>query len=254
MIRVRLVILALLSLPRVAHAFGEEGAFDPRVLITGAQTPPKSTGPARWALELSQRTSAPARLQPSVVRASDPKIVDGPFLYWSSREAAAPLTSTEIANLRRFFSLGGVLFIDDSGVNENGQPGPFAASSRREIARVLPETTPIALSPDHVLFRTFYLLRKPMGRVVSASPFEVIMRGGNVQVIFGSIDLAGALARTAMGGWESPLTPGGEMQREQAVRLAINIAMYVLCTNYKDDQVHAPFLMRRRTRLPFGMP
>jgi hypothetical protein len=26
----------------------------------------------------------------------------------------------------------------------------------------------------------------------------------------------------------------------------VNIAMYVLCTNYKDDQVHAPFLMRRR--------
>jgi hypothetical protein len=30
------------------------------------------------------------------------------------------------------------------------------------------------------------------------------------------------------------------------VRLAVNIAMYVLCSNYKDDQVHAPFLMRRR--------
>ena len=24
------------------------------------------------------------------------------------------------------------------------------------------------------------------------------------------------------------------------------LAMYVLCSNYKDDQVHAPFLMRRR--------
>jgi hypothetical protein len=23
--------------------------------------------------------------------------------------------------------------------------------------------------------------------------------------------------------------------------------MYVLCSNYKDDQVHAPFLMRRRS-------
>jgi hypothetical protein len=26
----------------------------------------------------------------------------------------------------------------------------------------------------------------------------------------------------------------------------VNVAMYVLCSNYKDDQVHAPFLMRRR--------
>jgi hypothetical protein len=43
-----------------------------------------------------------------------------------------------------------------------------------------------------------------------------------------------------------PAVPGGEPQREQAIRLAINIAMYVLCSNYKDDQVHAQFLMRRR--------
>jgi len=40
--------------------------------------------------------------------------------------------------------------------------------------------------------------------------------------------------------------PNGDGQREHAVRLAVNIAMYVLCSNYKDDQVHAPFLMRRR--------
>jgi hypothetical protein len=39
--------------------------------------------------------------------------------------------------------------------------------------------------------------------------------------------------------------PGGEIQREHAVRLAVNIAMYVLCSNYKDDQVHAPFLLQR---------
>jgi hypothetical protein len=46
--------------------------------------------------------------------------------------------------------------------------------------------------------------------------------------------------------WEQAVTPGGDVQREHAVRLAVNIAMYVLCSNYKDDQVHAPFLMRRR--------
>ena len=47
--------------------------------------------------------------------------------------------------------------------------------------------------------------------------------------------------------WERSVVPGGDLQRERAIRLAVNIAMYVLCSNYKDDQVHAPFLMRRRT-------
>ena len=44
-----------------------------------------------------------------------------------------------------------------------------------------------------------------------------------------------------------PITPGTDpLQREKATRFAINISMYVLCSTYKDDQVHAPFLMRRR--------
>ena len=46
------------------------------------------------------------------------------------------------------------------------------------------------------------------------------------------------------------VVPGGELQREHATRLAVNVAMYVLCSNYKDDQVHAPFLMRRRSSEP----
>ena len=40
-----------------------------------------------------------------------------------------------------------------------------------------------------------------------------------------------------------------QTQRELAQRLAINLAMYVLCLDYKDDQVHAEELMRRRGRL-----
>jgi hypothetical protein len=79
---------------------------------------------------------------------------------------------------------------------------------------------------------------------------QALVRGGEAQVIFTGDDLGGALARGASGLWEAPVVPGGDLQREHAIRLAVNIAMYVLCTNYKDDQVHAPFLMRRRAMAP----
>ena len=65
-------------------------------------------------------------------------------------------------------------------------------------------------------------------------------------MIFSKHDLLGALARGAGDVHPLNVTPGGEIQRQHAIRLAVNIAMYVLCSNYKDDQVHAPFLMRRR--------
>ncbi|MGH7295099.1 MAG: DUF4159 domain-containing protein, partial [Polyangiaceae bacterium] len=158
----------------------------------------------------------------------------------------APLTSAEIGGLRRFFGLGGVMLVDDAAAGNAGEPSAFARSAQREIARVLPDSTPVMLGTDHVLFRTFYLLRRAEGRVLGTPSVEAIVRGGQAQVIFSEHDIGGALARGASGMWEQPVVPGGDVQREHAIRFAVNIAEYVLCSNYKDDQVHAPFLMRRR--------
>ncbi len=238
-------VLALAAPP--VGAFGDVGAFDPRILLTGSQTrPAHASAPSRWAWELVQRTSAPARLHPSVVHADDAAIVDGPFLYWSGDTEVAPLTSAEIAGLRRFFALGGVLLADDAAPGDRGAPGAFGLSARREIARVLTDSATIAIGVNHVVFRSFYFLRRPEGRVEGPPSLDAIVRGGQAQVLFAENDLGGALARGASGAWEQAVVPGGETQREYAIRLAVNIAMYVLCSNYKDDQVHAPYLMRRR--------
>ena len=70
-------------------------------------------------------------------------------------------------------------------------------------------------------------------------------------MVFLAHDLLGGLAVDPSGMPAFAATPGGETQREQVRRLAVNLGMYVLCSNYKDDQVHAPFLMRRRGR---GLP
>lgn len=233
--------------PSPARAFGDVGAFDPRVLLTGSQSAPAHpSAPARWSAELIQRTSAPARLHPSVVHADDASIVDAPFLYWSGDTEIEALTNAEISGLRRFFSLGGVLLVDDAAPGAEGEPSAFGHSARREIARVLPDSARIPIGADHVVFRTFYFLSRAEGRIEGPATLEGIARGGQVQVLFAEHDLGGALARGASGAWEQPVLPGGDRQREHGIRLAVNIAMYVLCSNYKDDQVHAPFLMRRR--------
>jgi hypothetical protein len=242
-----LAVLLGLLLPRPARAFGDSGGFDPRVLLTGSQVATAhASAPERWAWELVQRTSAPARLRPSVVRADEPAIVEGPFLYWSGDLQVAPLTAAEIAGLRRFFALGGILLADDAAPGDRGEPGAFGRSARREIARVLPDSDPIPIGPEHVIFRSFYLLRRAEGRVAGRPTLDAVVRGGKARVLFSEHDLGGALARGASGMWEQPVLPGGDVQREHAIRLAVNVAMYVLCSNYKDDQVHAPFLMRRR--------
>jgi hypothetical protein len=238
------MVAALLAKPRRAAAFGEEGAFNPRPLLTGrsAFTGVRSTAPARWSHELIDRTSAPARLAPAPVRADDDALWSEPFAYFLGDGPVMPFTDSEIAHLRRFFAEGGVLFVDDSAP----ETGVFLRDAKRELSRVLPDAAPIPIGTEHVIFRSFYFIRRPYGRVEGPPKLEAIVRGGNAQVIFSSHDLAGALAQSPTGLSPVPVVPGDEMQRERAIRLAVNIAMYVLCSNYKDDQVHAPFLMRRR--------
>ena len=230
--------------PRKARAFGEDGAFNPRPLLTGRATfeGVRATAPSRWSRELVNRTSAPARLGPQPVRADDDALWAEPFAYFAGDAALAPFTDAEIAHLRRFFAEGGVLFVDDAAP----ETGVFTRDAKRELARVLPDAAPIVLGTEHVVFRTFYFIRRPYGRVEGPPKLEAIVRGGNAQVLFSAHDLGGALAQSAGGIWSVPVSPGGEIQRERAIRLAVNVAMYVLCSNYKDDQVHAPFLMRRR--------
>jgi hypothetical protein len=236
--------LATASVAGRAHAFGEEGAFHPRVVLTGNTKweGVRTTGPARWSEELARRTSAPARLRPTTVRADALDLMADPFAIWTGAGEPAALTPREVANLRRFLLLGGVLFVDD----QEPVSGAFGRAARREIARVVPDQTPIAIGPENVVFRSFYLLRRAVGRVAGPPKLDAIVRGGAVQVLFGKHDLLGALASGEGGVPSMSIEGGSEAQREEAIRLAVNVAMYVLCSNYKDDQVHAEHLMRRR--------
>jgi hypothetical protein len=234
---------------RRARAFGDEGAFEPKVLLAGGVTgPARSTAPARWSVEVEKRTSAPAKGSPRLVKATDPALLDGPFAYWSGSSSLSPLSGAEIAGLRQFFALGGVLVVDDA----DPDAGAFGKDAKREIARVIPDLPVVTIPPDHVIFRTFYLLKpaRPWGRREGTPTASAIMKAGEVRVLFLAHDLGGALAKNALGTWEMSVEPGGDVQREQAVRWAVNIALYVLTTNYKDDAVHGKFLLERRAKKP----
>jgi hypothetical protein len=240
--------MAALAVPRDARAFGEEGAFNPRVLLTGNAKweGVRTTAPARWSAELIGRTSAPARQAPGTVRADDPLLLAEPFALWGGEGDVPPLTDREVSGLTRFIALGGVLFVDDFAPEE----GTFLRAAKREIRRVVPEGSPIPIGPENVVFKSFYLIPRAVGRVEGPPKLEAIVRGGVPQVIMSAHDLTGALARGASGTHPIQVTPGGETQRERAVRLAVNVAMYVLCSTYKDDRVHETFLKRRRTVEP----
>ena len=204
----------IVALPRPARAFGDVGAFDPRVLLVGGVT-----GGARMRARpragrgsSSSARARPARLKPTQVRADDPAVVDAPFL-WLSGDSAARSRS------RRRRSPGSGSSSRSAASCWSTTPAspttarraPSDGRAREQIARVLPDTSPIALGQEHVIFKTFYLLRRAEGRVAGPKTLEAIVRGGQVQVVFSSHDLGGALARGATGAWENPVVPGGDV-------------------------------------------
>jgi Domain of unknown function (DUF4159) len=239
-----LVLCALAPVfARRAHALGPSSLFDVRsVDYSGGNADPRHSAPRRLAWEIRKRTSIDTRLDPSRVRLDDPSVFDAPFLYWTGDAAFPPLSDAEIQGLRRFLTFGGTVLIDDAAPETDA----FDASIRRELARALPDHPLRALPADHTLYRAFYLLSRPEGRVPGPDHLESVDLGGRAAVLYSRHDLGGAWARDNLGSWEYSVVPGGDAQRERAIRLGVNIAMYTLCLDYKDDQVHAPFIMRRR--------
>ena len=157
-------------------------------------------------------------------------------LVGCAREDAAAASSPNV----------GFVLVDDASPETRS----FDGAIRRALARAFPRTPLRPLPTTHTLFRSFYLLRRAEGRVRRTEPLEAITVGERVAVLYSRHDLGGAWARDNLGSWRHSVVPGGEEQRERAIRLGVNIVMYALCLDYKDDQVHAPFIMRRRGGAP----
>jgi hypothetical protein len=189
------------------------------------------------------RTSVAITSAAAAVRPEDPALFSYPLLYWGGEKAQTPLSDAAVAALRQHLSTGGTLIIDNTGRAEAS--AAFDASIRKELLRIFPQALQ-KLPPGHVLFRAFYRLDRAVGRRADSHDLEGLRVGNHLAVLYTRNDLAGALSRQSMGGFALAVVPGGETQREQALRLAINLVMYALCLDYKDDHSHVMYLLRHK--------
>ena len=195
--------------------------------------------------ELMLRTSVEAASARREVTLGDRELFTTPFLYMTGKYEFDPFTPEEIDVLRRFLSYGGFLLVDDA----LGQQGyGFDKAVRRELQRIFPGNDFKRLPAGHAALRSYYLMRR-IGGVRMVSPaLEGINVGNSTPVIYCQNDLGGAWERDQLGNWTNPCTPGGEEQRRDAFHLGINLILYAMTENYKEDLIHVPFIRKRLTR------
>lgn len=177
------------------------------------------------------------------MRAVDPDLFNYPMLVLSGDQGFSPPADADVNRLRRYLTFGGFLLIDSA---EGRAGGAFDDAVRKLLARLLPTDLPKRVPDDHVLWKTFYLLHAPAGRIMAAPYIEAVERDKRIAVLYSQNDLCGALARDGFGRYEHEVIPGGDTQREYAHRLAVNVTMYALCLDYKEEQAHIEFILRSR--------
>jgi len=241
---------SLLLLPaRPLQAIGPGSLFRVARLQLPGLPPARPGAERRLVWELLKRTSVAGDLDEVTVTPESAALYDHPFLLLAGEEAFPPLTAAAVTNLERFLRLGGLLCVDSCGTPEGGG---FDRSLRQALRQLFPQHPLRPVGADHTLYRSFYLLDRPYGRLLAKSYLEGIELDGRLVVVDSQNDLPGAWARDPLGSWLYPVEPGDERQREMALRTGVNLAMYALCLDYKKDQVHVETLLRQRRWRPQG--
>ncbi len=200
--------------------------------------------------------------EPFAVNILNDEIAFFPMLYWPVLANARALPEATLTKIDAYMKQGGMIVFD---TKDYGQGMPTGLSFRGEggtpLQRLLGNLDIPRLEPvpeHHVLTKSFYLLRTFPGRwdggqlwVEAEAPRDSDQGrqarrvDGVSSILVTSNDFAAAWARDERGQSLYPVVPGGERQREMALRTGVNIVMYALTGNYKADQVHVPALLER---------
>ena len=206
------------------------------------------TGLATLTRILDRRTAVEAG-DPMAVNLDRDELSFFPLLYWPITTTQEPLSADTIARLNTYLARGGTIFFDTRDAHLSGVGVTRAGEMLRRLARGLDIPPLIAIPPDHVLTKAFYLMQDFPGRWSGASVWVerpgARANDGVSRIIVGGNDWAAAWAANENGQPLFPAVPGGERQREMAYRFGVNLVMYTLTGNYKADQVHVPAILER---------
>ncbi|PIS47073.1 MAG: hypothetical protein COT17_05405 [Elusimicrobia bacterium CG08_land_8_20_14_0_20_51_18] len=164
-----------------------------------------------------------------------------PILLLSCSRPPADPDFEEIVKLRKYFSSGGNLLINDSSGEMDSAFSLWAEKLNGTVFNS--EMKP--LRSDEPLFKSFFIINRPFGRYFfSAVPKGTEFEGRKASLFFKN-DIYSVWRKDGNGKYLYKCVPGGEAQREMSRRVLLNAVMYFLTGDYKSDAVHQPLIMDR---------
>ncbi len=191
---------------------------------------------------LMNTTSLRVTEERRVLTLQDEELFYSPFLILTGRGSYPQFSESEIINLRRYITGGGLLFIDTAS------DGAFSESVMRTVERLFPERQFTRIPDDHAVFRSFYLIEYVSGLNIRKPYLEGIEIDGRIAILKSENNIFGVWERDRLGNFYHDPVPGRTGQRKEAIKLTLNIAMYSVCGTYKSDPVHQPHIERKLGR------
>jgi len=232
-----------------ASAIGPTSEVSIGAIAHGGTWDHRPDGLRRLLWEAGKRTSINTARERTVVKLDDDGSTDSKALFWQpllvlAGEGPMPVwTEAARRRLERHLRFGGLLLVDAVSPSD-----PFLVDVDRELAAILPGEKRKRLAADHVVMKSFFLVPRAEGRVRLDESLEGIELGDRTAVVISKNDLLGAFERDRFGTWRYECEPDGDQQRERAFRLGVNVLMLATCLDYKEDQVHIPFIMKKKRR------
>ena len=216
---------------------------------TGDRRLDETTHAGLWGLsyQLGQRTSVEPE-EPHGVDLARDSLELYPMIYYAVPRDARPLSAAATAKVNAYLRAGGAFVVD----TRDATPGRDVSANLQQLLAGIDAPLLQPAPPDHVLTKSYYLIRSFPGRlngrlwIESGAASRDSRRGDGVSGLFiGGSDWAGAWAIDKRTGRPLLTMEGGDRAREMTYRFGINLVMYILTGNYKEDQVHIPELLDR---------
>ncbi len=242
-------LASTLSFSSPAQAIGKTSEVSVGVIRHGGTWDHRPESIRRLLWEAGKRTSINVARDRTVVSLEDDGSAEARALFWQPLLVLAgegpmpPFSAAARGRLERHLRYGGLLFVDAPSATD-----PFLVDARREIDAILPGVPQKRLAKDHVVMKSFFLLQRAEGRLRVDDQLEGRDLGDRTAVVVSVNDVLGAFERDRFGTWRFECEPDGDQQRERAFRLGVNLLMMATCLDYKEDQVHIPFIMKKKRR------